>query len=63
MTRKLTILLVIQILKFVRVRTNVRTMTFVWGGVCLMSFQYVGFASFVVLVWDHIDTFADEVSG
>jgi hypothetical protein len=24
--------------------------------------QYVGLASYVVLVWDHIDTFADEVS-
>ncbi|KJA16276.1 hypothetical protein HYPSUDRAFT_47476, partial [Hypholoma sublateritium FD-334 SS-4] len=23
--------------------------------------NYVGFASFVVLIWDHIDTFADEV--
>jgi len=23
--------------------------------------KYVGFASFVVLIWDHIDTFADEV--
>ncbi|KAL0960864.1 hypothetical protein HGRIS_005879 [Hohenbuehelia grisea] len=23
--------------------------------------QYVGFASFTVLIWDHVDTFADEV--
>ncbi|KAF8959124.1 hypothetical protein BDZ97DRAFT_1761624 [Flammula alnicola] len=25
------------------------------------GFQYVGFASFIVLIWDHIDTFTDEV--
>ncbi|KAF8961215.1 hypothetical protein BDZ97DRAFT_1921419 [Flammula alnicola] len=23
--------------------------------------NYVGFASFIVLIWDHIDTFTDEV--
>lgn len=28
----------------------------------LKAWKYVGFASFVILVWDHIDTFADEVS-
>jgi Family of unknown function (DUF6533) len=24
--------------------------------------QYMGFAAFTMLIWDHIDTFADEVS-
>lgn len=23
--------------------------------------KYVGFASFAILIWDHIDTFPDEV--
>ncbi len=27
-----------------------------------IQFQYVGLASYVILIWDHIDTFADEVS-
>ncbi|KAF9442653.1 hypothetical protein P691DRAFT_810261 [Macrolepiota fuliginosa MF-IS2] len=27
----------------------------------LETYQYIGFASFTALIWDHIDTFADEV--
>jgi len=28
----------------------------------LIQSQYVGLASYVILIWDHMDTFADEVS-
>ena len=27
----------------------------------LLLLKYVGFASFAILIWDHIDTFPDEV--
>ena len=47
-------------------RTNVRkssiqTLHFLDTYTKILFVKYVGFASFVILIWDHIDTFPDEV--